>query len=306
MRMCSQKDYIKRRLLIICLVLVLFMGCSQKSGETPNESQDLSTLTPEIAPTETEKPLPLALRVNGEAVLLSDYEKELDLLKKALTETETVWTADQQKEAVLNEIISTVLLAQEAAEKGHMITEDDVQARLDQVTMEAGGSAALSDWMNAFGYDETYLKYSLQRSMLAAWARDEIISHIGETAEQVHVRQIRTTDQNKANSYLAQLQSGIEFATLAEAVDPLTGGDLGWFPQGYLLQPELNEAAFDIKPGEYSGVIQTKIGFHILEVLEKDPARPLTSETRSFLQHKLIEDWLQKKIEQAAIEVLVP
>ncbi len=63
--------------------------------------------------------------------------------------------------------------------------------------------------------------------------------------------------------------------TLASEADPVTRGDLGWFPRGYLLQPEVEEAAFSLQPGEVSQVIKSAIGFHLVQVIEKDPARPV-------------------------------
>ncbi len=47
--------------------------------------------------------------------------------------------------------------------------------------------------------------------------------------------------------YTHQLQAGADFATLAYRYDPLTGGDLGWFPRGVLTQPAVEEAAFSLQ-----------------------------------------------------------
>lgn len=45
------------------------------------------------------------------------------------------------------------------------------------------------------------------------------------------------------------------------------GGDLGWFQRGQLL-PQLDEAAFDLEPGEVSEVVESPIGFHVIVRLE--------------------------------------
>ena len=73
------------------------------------------------------------------------------------------------------------------------------------------------------------------------------------------------------------LEAGADFTELAYEYDPLTGGDLGWFPAGYLLQPDVETAAFSLQPGQYSGIIQTSYGYHIVYVIERDSNHPLSA-----------------------------
>lgn len=50
-----------------------------------------------------------------------------------------------------------------------------------------------------------------------------------------------------------------------------SGGDLGWVQRGSL-DPTFEDAAFNMKPGTISGVIETPFGFHLIYVEEKTPA----------------------------------
>ena len=80
----------------------------------------------------------------------------------------------------------------------------------------------------------------------------------------------------KAEDLLKQIKAGGDFAKLAEksSDDPgsaKNGGDLGWVVRGQMV-PEFEKATFELKPKEISGLVTTNYGFHIIQVLEKEPA----------------------------------
>ena len=77
----------------------------------------------------------------------------------------------------------------------------------------------------------------------------------------------------KAEEILAKLRAGGDFAALAKEVSADTsnkdkGGDLGWFGRGMMVKP-FEEAAFALKPGELSGVVETQFGYHIIKLDER-------------------------------------
>ena len=80
----------------------------------------------------------------------------------------------------------------------------------------------------------------------------------------------------KAEDLLKQIKSGANFAELAKknSDDPGSkeqGGELGFIKRGTTV-PEFDAAAFSLPPGQTSGVIKTKYGYHILQVEEKQTA----------------------------------
>ena len=80
----------------------------------------------------------------------------------------------------------------------------------------------------------------------------------------------------KAEDLIKQLKNGADFADLAKKNSDDgskdQGGDLGWFVRNQMV-PEFDSVAFTLKPKEISGVVTSQFGYHIIQVLEKDPAK---------------------------------
>jgi peptidyl-prolyl cis-trans isomerase C len=239
--------------------------------------------------------------VNGEGIALAEYQAELRRYQTAIGAE----PAPEEKTRVLQDLIDEVLLAQGAAEKGFVMDEPGVQARIQQLTSQLGSEQALNDWMAVQGYTTETFRLALARAMAAAWMRDQIANALPRTAEQVHARQILLYSSDEANQVLEKLKAGNDFGNLALEYDPVTGGELGWFPRGYLPDVQIEQAAFNLQPGEFSDIIQTQAGFHILQVVGRDPQRLLEPEALLILQSRAVQDWLEQRRSQAEIRIMV-
>ena len=93
-----------------------------------------------------------------------------------------------------------------------------------------------------------------------------------------HVRHIIVQDENLANSLLARVRAGSDFAALAQeySIGPSSegGGDLGWITRGQSGYMSFDEAAFRLEDGEVSEVVETGAVFHIIEVIETQILSP--------------------------------
>jgi peptidyl-prolyl cis-trans isomerase C len=258
-------------------------------------------------PTPTQTPEPLALRVNGEGIALVEYNADLKQLQEADQSLGKNTTPEQQRQQVLDNFTATLLLAQGAAADGFTLDDAGLKAEMDRLAGEMGSEQALTDWMNKYGYTPAAFQVSLRRQMAAAWERDHLAAQVPQDAEQIHARQILTQDEDLAKRALDQVKlPGVNFAAQALRYDPETGGDLGWFPRGYLLQPEVETAVFALQPGEISGVVKSQVGYHIIQVIAREQSRPLSPDARRVLQHKAIQDWVNKQREASKVEVLLP
>jgi peptidyl-prolyl cis-trans isomerase D len=102
--------------------------------------------------------------------------------------------------------------------------------------------------------------------------------------EQVHARHILLKTEGKdeaavqrlAQELVARLRAGANFEQLAKefSEDPGSkgnGGDLGLFGKGQMV-PEFEQVAFSLQPDQISDPVKTQFGYHIIEVLQKQPA----------------------------------
>ncbi len=267
----------------------------------PAETQVDTPATLPSTATPSATAVPLAATVNGYEVTLAEYQSELALYQAALG-TEL---SPEDEQRVLDDLIDQALLAQAAIEQGFSVGDSLLEERKRQLVDQLGSEEALSNWMSEYQYDEPSFRRALARAIGAAWMRDQILAAVPPTAEQVHAIQILLYDPDEASDVLAQLQAGNSFTNLAVEYDPITGGDLGWFPRGYLPDPRLEEAAFNLTPGEFSSVIETLAGYHILLVLEREPQRVLSPEAYLVQQEQALKTWLETERSNSDIQILL-
>jgi peptidyl-prolyl cis-trans isomerase C len=285
------------------LILALSLSaCASPLGEAATATLAEPTQTP-VPPTAT--PPPLAASVNGEWITQADFQAELDRYLAAAEALGNEIDPDEAADFVLEDLIAQVLLAQAAREAGFEITEADLGSRIEALASEVGGADALAAWQSEHGYTQESFQSALKRSAEAAWMRDKIIMAVPGTAEQVHARQILLYNEDAARQVADRLKAGADFAELAALYDPSAGGELGWFPRAYLLEPELEEVAFNLEPGQYSDVIETDVGYHILLVVERDLQHRLSPDAYLVMQERALQDWLAQKRNEADI-VLAP
>lgn len=279
---------------------LLLSACSLRAGPEA-DATPTATSTPE-PPTAT--PVPAIATVNGEVISLAEYQAELARYKSAQAALGLTFTDEEAAQTVLDDMIAQALLAQGARAAGLSITEADLQSRVDALAASLGGADKLSAWQSAHGYDDASFRVALKRAAEAALMRDKIIADVPGTIEQVHARQILLYNDADAQNVLAQLTTGAKFDDLAVAYNPpslqATRGDLGWFPQGYLLDANLEAAAFALQPGQFSQALQSEVGFHIIYIVERGP-HPLSPDALLVLQGRAVTDWVNQQRAQASI-----
>ncbi|HET7096993.1 MAG TPA: peptidylprolyl isomerase [Casimicrobiaceae bacterium] len=106
------------------------------------------------------------------------------------------------------------------------------------------------------------------------------------TPEQIQAR------VGKVEDAMRQLRSGGDFgqvaASFSDAPDALQGGNLGWRPAARLPQIFLDPLR-SLKPGQYSGVLRSAAGFHIVKLIEKRSRKDPTVVEQTRVRHILVK-----------------
>ena len=123
--------------------------------------------------------------------------------------------------------------------------------------------------------------------------------------------------KKKAEKVHDKAKGGDDFAKLAAEYsdDPgskTKGGDLGFFARGTMVH-EFENAAFALKPGELSSIVETPYGYHIIKVDEKKAAETpaydsikeqVQAKATQAAEQKKVNDFIEKAMKDSKVEIL--
>jgi len=243
----------------------------------------------------------------------------------------------QLKQQALNAMIVEQLLDKKVKEANITVTEEEAAKQLQEMATQQNLSMEdLKSLIEASGQNFDRVKQQIrkglgyQKVMDAEFAgkvnivEDDARKYYSEnpgdfqTSEQVRASHILikldTSDPNidpnqakasaraKADDLLKQIKYGADFAKLAETnskcPSAAKGGDLGFFGKGQMVKP-FEEAAFGLKVGRISDIVETRFGYHIIKVTDRKEAN-----TVSFEQAKddILKSLAQKKKGELAMQ----
>lgn len=244
----------------------------------------------------------IAAVVGNEIILQSelDFQTSMAAAQNRTTPTPAM------KTQVLNAIIQEKLLYQQALLDSVVVTDDEVDRQLDyQIQMFVQQYGSKERVEEAYGMSLEKIKRELRDDlrknlmsqrvqekrfgMVEATKREtemffeEYKDSLGLIPEKYDLARIfvnpRASDKVKekfrsfAKSLIDSIKNGADFAQLAKkySEDPGSaagGGDLGFVKKGVFFS-EFEAASFALNPGEISDVVETPVGFHIIQLLEK-------------------------------------
>jgi peptidyl-prolyl cis-trans isomerase C len=148
--------------------------------------------------------------------------------------------------------------------------------------------------------EEDYQRLVAAPGLARQKVSDALAATVGQSAPQAHAAHILLPTREEAEAARARVsEGGEEFAAVARelSTDQSTaanGGDLGWFTREEMVAP-FATAAFALEPGAISEPVESEFGWHVIQVTERDPDRPLTDLQINRLQQAAEERWLEEQ-----------
>jgi peptidyl-prolyl cis-trans isomerase C len=327
----------------VCLALAL-CACSRTTPAASTEASAVPAATQTAAaPQDPNKPVPAELpaviaRVNGEAIQKADFERAIRDLEGRAGGPVPPDQRDRIYRGVLDQLIGYRLLAQESAARKIAVPETEIDARIAEIRKQFPSQEAFTQTLEQRSMTVEGLRADAREGMrIDRMLEAEMAGKLTVTPAQLEDFYTKNPDQFKtpervrashvliafpqnadaaakaavrerAQVVLKALQAGNDFADVAKtnSQDPGSaekGGDLGFFQRGQMVGP-FEQAAFTLKPGQLSDLVETTFGYHIIKVTAKEAERTLPlDEVRPRLQ-QFLENQNREQQTDAFVESL--
>ncbi|MDD2338017.1 MAG: peptidylprolyl isomerase [Geobacteraceae bacterium] len=288
------------RSIVVSLVVAIALTGTAFSAEKKKTSSKKTTV---VSPATSS----IVAKVNGTPITREELERATKFML-AQSQNKKELTAEEKKKAdsdVLDQLISAELLYQAGKKLPIADINNLVETQMKQGKTKFPSTEAYEKALKASGLSEKDLEeFARKEIYINNLIEKDIASKISISDDQakkfydnnsdkfkqpetVHASHIligvdpkstaeeKSKAKEKAEALLKRAKAGEDFAALAKTNSTCPsapqGGDLGSFSKGQMV-PTFEAAAFSLKPGEISDVVETQFGYHIIKVIDKKPA----------------------------------
>jgi len=277
----------------------------------------------------------IVARVNGEAINATELQNAVKGLEGRAGGPVPADQRDRVFRGVLDDMIGYKLLVQEAKARKVAVPDAEVEAQVAQIRSQFPDQQQFEQALAAQKMTLQDVREDARKEMsVEKLVEGEIAAKVAVKPEavtefyqknqdkfqqgpRVHASHIlvqvpqgadaaaKQQAKAKADALLKDLKAGKDFAAAAKenSQDPGSapnGGDLGYFEQGQMV-PQFEQAAFALKPGQMSEVVETQFGYHIIKVAERQDSRVVPLEEAK----TQIEQYLTEQNRHAETELFV-
>ena len=291
----------------------------------------------------------MTLCVNGQVIsdkaILAELKRLMEFYGQHMPREELGRHTIELVERAREHAIGTQLLIEEVKRRHIDIPDADMDRALADMVKRVGGEAKLVELLARQGLSHEQFRSSIR----AGKQLDTLVARITSTAPECTEEDLRKYHEDHADRYVSpdqaqvrhilvrpasgddadketirskllgvkqQILEGEDFTDLAAAHSECpsgkqAGGSLGWIARGTTV-PEFDQTVFEeLEIGEVSDAVETSLGFHLIELLDKELGEPLPFEEvkdsiRDLLTHerkgKALSDFVARLREKADIQ----
>ena len=241
--------------------------------------------------------------IGSEILLTSDIENQYNqILSQGVIETENI-RCDIIDELLLQNFLVHHAKIDSTIEINQDEIDSEINNRISYFEKQLGSLAKVESFFNrSIESMEEELLYIVKDQFYTQKKQSKIISDVKITPNEVKefYNQLKSEDiplvptklelsqivispvlseekqqsiKDKLNNFRKRIYNGEDFKVLAtlysdDIVSANNGGELGFMKRGELV-PEFERAAFKLKKDEISEVVESKFGFHIIQMIER-------------------------------------
>lgn len=246
------------------------------------------------------------------------------------------------KDSVMEQMINTQILFEQAKKENLLPSKEDVDKKFKEFEKSISENKAYKENMKKLGITNEDIKkeqeiglaiqnYQDNFKKITKISDEEIKKYYEDNKKEFYEDKVKashilisTVDENnkplseakkaeakkKAEDILKKAKSGEEFATLAKEYSDdkgsgAKGGDLDFFEKGAMV-PEFEAAAWKLKVGEISELVETQFGYHIIKVTDKVEKQLNFDDVKNTIKDKLLgnkyTETIKKLTKDAKIE----
>ncbi|MGA2172191.1 MAG: peptidylprolyl isomerase [Sedimentisphaerales bacterium] len=252
----------------------------------------------------------IAVTVNGRDITEAEVDARIKPHLSRITKQMDPNVVEQYKGRIraqmLEGMITEMLLDEQVAKAGIVITDSDVNDKIGEITTQQGMSIdSVKAMLEAQGQSFEQFKQQMKKGLgyeklvdrqagdvevndaeaLAYYKENQEDYNAPEQVQASHILikvapsasdEEKAQAKAKAGKLLKDIKGGADFATLAKenSDDPgskIKGGALGSFSRGDMVKP-FEDVAFALKTGQVSDIVETQFGYHIIKVTGHKPA----------------------------------
>jgi peptidyl-prolyl cis-trans isomerase C len=302
-----------------------------KAGAQPKTPPAAAPAT-KAPPAGASKPDSPVAKVNGSPLTRRDYDLMVQVLfRKRGPGQRSHADLESVRQAALDFLIDNELLYQKAKEAGITVTDAEAKEEAARLKTALGAPDEVAAFLKDIGATEADLVAQVRRTLSvnrfvdqkvapglaveAAQARAWYDAHPDamKRPEAAHIRQIvvavapdappatRAAARQKIEEVMKALRGGEDFTVLAkrhsDGPEAERGGDSGYVAPGGGALPPIERAALSLKPGQTSDILETRRGFHIVQVIDRRPAGTVPfEEAKDRIVDRLKDEQRQAKV----------